>query len=307
MNTTTFRRILFFFAFSTPFLLVSNLPEALTYPLSGGGAQTSDKQARADEIIAKVRKATYGEIDVASVKRLSIGSKTRHQRANDVQDTGESVLDLEMPDKMLVRSTRDLTDLGQVNTCKVLNGDQSWSDLKTSSSKIPVIRTGGKSSNDDRAKHLQAMRREQAIALMRLALPPARSFPLTYAFAGEAKATDGEAYVIDVTGPDAFSARLFVDKTKFRIIMAALPDTGGDVRMTPGRGPERLPRAGAKITLRFYDFKPESGVTLPHRIKYEQADRIVTEYELKNFQLNPEFPPDHFDVHKWSGAKTGKR
>ena len=293
MSARIFRRTFFFFPLPTLFLLMS-----LTCSLSSSAAQAPDKQALADGIIAKVRKATYGEIDVGGIKRLSTRWKTRHQRANGIQDTGESVCDLEMPDKMFASSTRDFSGLGQGTTYKLLNGGQSWSDVKTSGSDIRVIRAGGKPSNDYQAKQLQGMRKEQAVVLMRLALPSAPSFPLTYTFAGEAKANDGQAYVIDVTGPSAFSARLFIDKNTSHIIMITLPESGGVVRTTSSGVSEQLSKGSGEMKFRFYDFRSESGVVLPHLMTYEHDGRIVTEYELNNFKLNPEFAPDHFDPPK---------
>ncbi len=285
MNARTFRRI--FFTLSTCFLLV-----LLTFSFLGRAAQTSDEEARARMIIAQLRKVTYGQIGAENVKGLTLIWKTRHQRLNGDQDTGEIICDLSLPNKMLTKATQTFSGRAQAVTTRLLNGDQSLSDLNTS-----IARAGGTPSNDQ-AKQLQGIRREQAIVLMRLALPPSPDFPLIYKYVGEAKADDGQADVIDVKGPNAFSARLYIDKTSSRILMMTLPDQGGNVRLDSKGKREPLSNMSGEMKFRFSDYRPERGVMLPHLMTYEHRGRIVSEYEFKSFQLNPLFEPDHFDPRK---------
>lgn len=299
MNVRIFHHL--FLVSSITFLLA-----LLTYSLSIQAARKSDEAARAQSVIAQMRKATFGEIGLENVKGVSLSWKTRHQRLDGAQDTGEEICDLLLPNKMFTRISRVLSgNQGQTVAYRLLNGEQSWSDVDMSSSGIPIVRAGGRPSSDDQAKQLQAIRREQALQLLRLALPPSPDFPLTLAYAGEARATDGQADMIDVKGPNDFSARLFIDKVTSRLLMLTFPDpsfrlnfNSREVREGKAPLPKGAPPRGAEVKFRFSDYKPESGVMLPHLVTYESNGRIITEYELKDFKLNPAFAPDHFDPGK---------
>lgn len=110
--------------------------------------------------------------------------------------------------------------------------------------------------------------------------------------------------MIDVKGPNDFSARLFIDKATSRLLMLTFPDPGSGSRLiiTPreaGGGKAPLPQDGttrvAELKFRFSEYRLESGVMLPHLVTYEGNGRIITEYGLKDFKLNPLYAPDHFD------------
>ncbi len=289
-----------------PVFSIACLSALLTCSWSIRAAQKPDEATRAQSVITQMRKAVFGEIRPETAKGVSLIWKTRHQRPDGAQDTGEVICDLLLPNKMFSKITRFLSgNQGQTVIYRLLNGGQSWSDVSTSNSGIPIVRAGGRSSGDDQSKQLQAVRREQALHLIRLALPPSPDFPLTYAYAGEAKASDGQADMVDVKGPNDFSVRLFIDKATSRLLMLTFPDPGFSLRLNSrevreGKAP--LPKgvspSGAEAKYRFSDYRLESGVMSPHLITYESNGRIVTEYELKDFKLNPVFSPDYFDPGK---------
>lgn len=301
MNVKISHRL--FLVFSIAFL---SAPFIYTLPIQA--VQKSDEAARAQTVIAQMRKSVFGEIKLENVKGLSLSWKARHQTPNGDQHTGEATCDLLLPNKMFTKNTRVLSgNLGQVITYRLLNGEQSRFDVDTSGSEIPIVRSGGSSEGADQVKLLQTARREQAFQLIRLALPPSPDFPLAFAYAGEAQASDGRADMIDVKGPNDFSARLFIDKATSRLLMLTFSERGSGSRLiitsrelSEGKAP--LPKdvtsQGVELKLRFSDYRLESGVMLPHLVTYESNGRIITEYELKDFKLNPVFAPDHFDPGK---------
>lgn len=299
MNVRIFHRV--FFVFSTAFLL-----ELFIYAVSTQAVQNSDGSARAERAIAQMRRAVFGETKLESVKGLSLSWKTLHQRPGGALATGEVICDLFLPDKMLTKNTRTLSsNRGQVTAYRLLNGKQSWSDTTSSNSEIPVVRIGGSPTGNDQVKMLQAIQREQAIQLLRLALPPSSDFPLTFTYAGEAQASDGQADVIDVKGPNDFSARLFIDKASSRLLMMTLPDAGfrlslNSLEVSEGRAalPKDVSSKATEARFRFSEYRSENGVLLPHLITHESDGMIVTEYELRDFKINPVFALDHFDPGK---------
>jgi len=265
--------------------------------------QASDKAMRAQNMVVQMRKAVYGDAKAESIQGISLSWKTRIQRPNGDQDSGETEIDLLLPDKMIKKQMLMLAgNIGQITTYDLLNGERSWSDTYSSSSETPVMKIGG----EDLTKRLQARRKEQARQFLYLMLPPSPDFPLAFTYAGEAEASDGRADVIDVQGPNDFSARLFVDKITSRLLMMTYKE-GILTRLSYKPGSEKIDlgekaRAEAvkwiEAKIRFSDYKPEGSVTLPHLLTYEREGKIVMEQSLKSFRLNPAFPHDHFDPGK---------
>lgn len=274
----------------------------LIFVFSAEATQKIDEKAQAQQIIDKMREAAFGSLQVGNIKGISLVWKNRfYSRLAGTQDTGESNIDLLLPDKMVIREVRDSSgNRGQTTYYQVLNGTQSWKDIRSSSSDILVIRDP---AGDDPIKRLQSIRRDQAFQLIRMMLPPSPDFPLTFSYVGEARASDGQAHVIDVKGPDEFSARLFIDKTTFRLLMMTFTLQGPtsfkiNSRDLKGGIPQNTPIRKIEIKIRYLEYKQVNGVTLPHLVTQEQGGYVVKESELSSFKLNPEFAPDHFNPDK---------
>ncbi len=298
MKVRTFLRSIL--AFSTAFLF---LP--LTYALNNRAVQKSGEKERAQTILAQMKKAVFGGIKPDSVTGLSLTWDVSRSRANGDQDTGQFACDLLLPNKYFTRDTQVVSgSQGQFTIYKLLNGEQSWSDVTTSGGEIQVLTAGGAPTADDQIKQLQTIQREQALQLIRLSLPPSPDFPLTFSYAGEAQASDGRADMIDVRGPNDFSARLFVDKGSSRLILMTYPEPGamlisgssGAAPVGQATSPKDVTRAEAKY--RFSEYREVGGVMMPHLMTYESGGKIRAEYKLKRFELNPNFAPDHFNPSK---------
>ena len=273
--------------------------------MSNKAIQKSGEKERAQKIVAQLRKAVFGEIKPDSVKGLSLIWDVRRSKANGDEDTGQFACDLLLPNKYFTRDMQIVSgSQGQFIIYKLVNGDQSWSDVTTSGGEIPVVTYGGPPTPEDQVKELQNIRREQAFQLIRLALPPSPDFPLTFSYAGEAQARDGSADMIDVRGPNDFSARLFVDKGSSRLILMTYPEPGamlisgssGAAPVGQATSPKDVTRAEAKY--RFSEYREVGGVMMPHLMTYESGGKIRAEYKLKRFELNPNFAPDHFNPSK---------
>lgn len=259
----------------------------------------NDNKVQAQNIINRARKAIYGSLPVQG---LSLTWKNQmYYKLAGKQDSSESNIDLLLPDKFLFKEVRDFSgNSGQMTTFRFLNGNHSWEDIRSSSSEHLVMKSP---VAEDSAKRLQGIRRAQALQLLQLMLPVSSDFPLTFSYSGEAKANDGQAYVINVRGPDAFSAQIFIDKITSRPLMMIYIVQGATGLTINSRD---LKKGGAgnatlsqiEIKIRFLEYKLEDGVTLPHLITQEQNGMITKEAELRKFKLNPNFAPDHFDLNK---------
>jgi|SRR5215470_6161138 len=286
-------------------LVIASLFTLIIFALLVGATRKNDEKAQAQQIIERMRESIFGSLPVGNIKGLSLTwKKRRYFRLAGVQETGETNIDLQLPDKMVIRDLSALPSTGgQTTSYRVLNGTESGADFRSSSGEIRVIRPP---ADDDPVKRLQKVRESQAFQLIRLALPPSPDFPLIFSYAGEAKASDGQANIIDVKGPDEFSARLFIDKSTFHLLMmtftvqgfTTFKMTSRDLKGEKGGIPQNIPVGKIEIKIRCLEYNQVNGVTLPHLVTQEQNGQVTEESELGSFKLNPDFAPDHFDPNK---------
>jgi hypothetical protein len=148
-----------------------------------------------------------------------------------------------------------------------------------------------------------------------------------YAYAGEAESPDGRAHVIDVTGPDSFAVRLFIDQDTHLPLM--LTYKAPQMRMTtstmrgggPGAGAQVQRGAGRELTederrkmqdeieklrsqppemveysLFFDDWRDADGIKFPHAIQRAVAGATDEEWTLSRPRINPKIDPRKFQV-----------
>lgn len=146
-----------------------------------------------------------------------------------------------------------------------------------------------------------------------LAVAPA-AVPVEYAYVGEAKAQDGTADVIEVKGPGNAATRLFIDKATGRMLM--LNYRGKEVQTVrrmgrpPGSAPstpeeaERLRKETAEqlakapdveFYWRFGDYRNVGGLMLPHLITRSAGEKIIEEWAISKYKLNPSLKAGSFE------------
>src|SRR5207247_2731174 len=86
-------------------------------------------------------------------------------------------------------------------------------------------------------------------------------FPVEFSYAGEAKAEDGSADVIEVKGPNGFTARLFLDQKTHQPLMLSYRGVAPRMvvnRMTApaGRRPEEIEKAAKESQTQVLASKP---------------------------------------------------
>ncbi len=138
------------------------------------------------------------------------------------------------------------------------------------------------------------------------------SYPLTFSYVAKAEAPEGKADVLAVTGPDNFSARLFVNAdTHLPILMTWTPPSpagrGAGATPSQARGgapvsPERANGAarggGQESRLFFADYRDVSGLKLPFRLRRAVGSDTVEETTFDNFKINPKIDPKKFEVRR---------
>ncbi|MCA1558932.1 MAG: hypothetical protein LC804_01215 [Acidobacteria bacterium] len=156
------------------------------------------------------------------------------------------------------------------------------------------------------ARMLRTQRQEFArLVLAWLAVAPA-GMPLEFVHAGEAESPDGRADVIDVKGPDNFTAKLFVDtKTHLPLMIAyrAVEPRMRTVTSGPAGNPDQAVRENLQemaapplsdIQLFFSDHRKVDGLTLPFKISRSVDGQPTEEWDVEKIKVNPVIKPDTF-------------
>lgn len=282
---------------------------ALTLIIScvmGATAQERVEHVRAREVLKQARAVLGGEAKVNAVNAFSATFKSRLLMKNGEQRFGEFQVDLSLPDKFAKRETRNLPGgLGQMITTSLLDGEQVWFNVRTTSADVPVVPVASADPAKEQAALLQRLRDEQALYLLQILLTVPASYSVDFTYAGEAEAEDGRADVIDARGAGGFSARLFFDKESHRLLLLSYQEpapqqivmsrdakgtmTARPNMQTPGATPPTV-----EVQWRFSDYRAEEGILVPHLITRGKGGKIDQELELKSFRVNPSFKPDNF-------------
>lgn len=280
--------------------------------------------ARAGEVLKRARAAVGGEEKLRGVQGLTIKGKFRRV-VQEREMSGEREFDLLLPDSFMRTESVALPGMpNSVTTERAVSGGQFWtSGGGRRGGMVFVMRGDGREPTPEekaRAEQEQArqMRAEMARYVLALLLTAPPDFPVEFRYAGEATAADGTAHVIDATGPDGFSARLFLDRQthlplmltyrapKPRVFTMTMRSDGGGNK--GGKTEEELrkeaqermkaegqaPPEEVEMQLRFEDYREAGGLLLPHRITSGADGETTEEFEVKGYTLNPRFKADKF-------------
>jgi hypothetical protein len=153
--------------------------------------------------------------------------------------------------------------------------------------------------------------------LMAIILTAPPSLAVEYKYAGESDVEDMKADVIDLTGPDNFSLRVFFDKSshlplllsyrgpKPRIMTVQRQATSKEDLAKAREEAEKKMQAEAPpaapeevdFYIRLEDHKKVGGLMLPHKLTFLTENEVSEEFEISKYQLNPQFKADRFEKH----------
>jgi hypothetical protein len=329
---------------------------ALAALIAAYGVVCTEAQAQADvkasAVMADVRKALGGEQKLASIKGLSLRADYRREMSagplgagggggatfimmtgpagaapqhGSAQATGKIEIDVDLPDKYL-RSDVGSSGFAMTRT----EGFEAGRPFLEVVGNSPGMRVQADPPAADPTRAKNALKRSNT-ELARLMLGfvggTQPGFPVTYAYGGQAESPDGKAHVVDITGPEDFKARLFVDvethlplmlsfvEPEPRMITRMMTSEGGPRPASGGSGarveltPEQRAeidkqRAAAEATpqkmieyrLFFSDYRNVDGVSLPHKIARGTGSKTTEEWEVTSYKVNPTFKADRFKV-----------
>jgi hypothetical protein len=232
----------------------------------------SQADAKAAAVMADVRKALGGEQTLAAMKGLSIRVDYRREMSagpgggggmtfvmmggggatsGSQQTTGKIEIDLDLPDKYL-RIDVGSAAFGMTRT----DGFDASRPFLEVVPNTPGMRIQIDNPASDPARAKAALKRSQTdLARLYLGLTGGTQpgFPVAYAYGGQAESPDGKADIIDVTGPDDFKARLFVDAETHLPLMLTYMEPESRVVMrtmtrgSGGPGPVVVPGGSAAV------------------------------------------------------------
>lgn len=279
--------------------------------------------ARADEILKQAREAIGGE-RLQKLEALNINGQYRRV-FGDRQMAGDREISIALPNKYLVE---DSMNPGGLSTAMInyrgLNGDRAWSG--SSGGGGMVFRMAGPGGQQLSPEQMEASLRRifqaefmRYVLAMTLAAPASMS--LEYKYAGESDVDGEPADVLDVTGPDNFSARIFFDKKnhlplllsyrgpKPRIVTMSRPAGGAarspeDIKKAREEAEKKMaaehapaPAEEVDFFIRLSDHKKVDGLMLPFKFTFLTASEVSEEFEIAKYQVNPQFKADKFEKH----------
>ncbi len=278
------------------------------------------EDARAQEILRQARAAIGGEELLQKVQGLGIKGEYR-RILGEREMAGDRELSIQFPDKYLVEDAMNPGGLSTaiINT-KGLNGEHAWMGSSGGGGGM-IFRMGGPGGQQATPEQMEAglrrlYRNELTRYLLAIIVTPPPNFAVDYKYAGESDVEETHAEVIEITGPDKFSIRVFFDKQTHLPLL--LSYRGNKPRiMTMTRSPDRSVKAedAAKhakaesdklagepapkpeevdFFIRITDYKKAGGLILPHKLTFLTEAVVSEEFQISKYQVNPQFKPDRF-------------
>jgi hypothetical protein len=299
---------------------------------------------RASQLIAETRKAMGGD-KLASLTSILVTGRTRRVRGDNLVPI-EFEIAIEMPDKYVRKDEvpaeeSDPTSTGfaaaEIIQFPVPPAGRPGGPGGPPAAAPPGGRPGAPAPTPEQLAAQRAARlntAKQDFARLMLGLVPGSldTFPMTFAYAAQAQAPQGNADVIDVRGPGNFTARLFVhSETHLPIMLSWQAPPSGVVLTTPGQPPPRTVAPGAVIVsapappaatapqeekdryakevaglrqkaqttpvehrLYYADYRDADGVKLPTRLRRAIGADTTEETTFDRFRLNTKIDPRKF-------------
>lgn len=273
--------------------------------------------SRAEEVLKQAREAMGGE-RLQKIAGLYINGQYR-RTFGDRQMAGDREISISLPDKYLIEDSMNPGGMSTsiVNT-RGLNGERAWSG--SSGGGGMIIRMGGPGGAQLTPEQMEAAQRRMYQAefsryLLAMILMPPASMQVEFKYAGESDVEDLPADVVDVTGPDRFSVRLFFDKrTHLPLLlsyrgpkprMLTMTRQGGernpdDIKKAREEAEKKMREEGPAVSeevdffIRLTDHKKVDGVMLPHKFTFLTESEVSEEFEISKYQVNPQFKADKF-------------
>jgi hypothetical protein len=248
--------------------------------LSTGHALGQSPADPADIVLAASRQALGGADRLALIRSFVATGRTRQVQGNNLVAI-ELQLAWEAPDKFVRTDEFPAQDREPVTTG--FNGAALIQTGPPARRGAPAARGNpppGRGPGPPPGRPPGAIVKHDVARLMLGLFAGAVSpIPLTFRYAGLAEAPQGQADVLEATGPDAFSARFFVDKATHLPVMVMWE-----------------PAPSMETRLYFADYRTVDGVTWPFRLRRAVGSEPAEETNFDGFRINAKIDPRRFEV-----------
>jgi hypothetical protein len=290
----------------------------------------------ARRILAEVRAALGGEERLANVKTLAVVGERTRVSPDGTSTASEFEWAIEWPNRFMKREEAANVSGRALFRRSGFNGNKVIDDIDAPpmmGGGAGVMRLGpggpvapGQATPEQiaaqQASVLDTQKRDFARLTLGLIAASSSVLPVEFAYAGQAASADGKAHVLDVKGPDGFSAKFFVDTVTHLPLMLSWTDkeplrltVGGGMQMTAGGGAppdpaqiqrdmeERFKAAEAarrtvEYRIIYADYRAVDGVKLPARIQRMIDGLPYEELALERIRVNAKIDPSKFDGGK---------
>ena len=284
--------------------------------LSRAQAPAADAAAT---VLTATRQALGGEQKLAAVKTVLATGRTRQVRGENLVPI-EFEIAMELPERYVRKDEIPAQESGPT-----LSGFNGAELIQFPAPGAPAGRgRDGGAPTPPTPEQMDAARRTRLATVkqdfVRLTLgmfaTSYSSAPLTFSYVAKAEAPEGKADVLAVTGPDNFSARLFVNADTHVPIMMTWTQPAGPQRGRGGPPPGREgppapagpppatasqagpPPAPPESRLFYADYRDVSGLKLPFRLRRALGADTIEETTFDNFKINPKIDPKKFEIKK---------
>jgi hypothetical protein len=278
---------------------------------------------RAQEILKQARHAIGGEEQLQKVQGLQIHGQYRRVFGDRLMG-GDRDISISLPNRYLVE---DAMNAGGLSTALIntrgLNGDKAWSGNSGGGGGM-IFRIAGPGGQQATPEQMEAMQRRIYTAefsryLLAFILTAPPEMAVEYKYAGESEVEDAKADVIDVTGPDKFSVRVFFDQTshlplllsyrgpKPRVVtltrQAGEKGKSEDIKKIRDDAEKKMTSEAPAVPeevdfyIRLTEHKKVGGLMLPHKLTFLTDTEVSEEFEISKYQINPQFKADLFEKH----------
>jgi len=234
----------------------------------------------AGDVLAAAREALGGHERLAAVRSFVATGRTRQVQGNNLVAI-EFQMSWEVPDKYVRTDEFPVQDRGPVTAG--FNGAALIGSPVPARQGAPPGRggplpPGGPGPAGGPGAQLTTMKEDVARLMLGLFAGSISTLPLTFKYAGIAEAPQGQADVLEATGPGAFVARFFVDKATHLPIMVSWQNGTAESR------------------LYFADYRAVDGLRWPFRIRRAAGSEPAEETNFDGFRINVKIDPRRFEA-----------
>jgi hypothetical protein len=287
----------------------------LSTALAQQPAPGANPEAHAQEVLKQARTVIWDETKSKPLQSLSISANRRFTRGGN-QIEVEMALEALLPDKFRQTDIFTLNVGSDFISIRAINGSQVWSDFESTVGTSTVMKKrvadnpagtsgnktkggiramleelGGGAGAPERSDEQSRIQWSFARLLLVWLLTTPPSLPVEFSYAGQAKAQAGiqTADVLNVTGPNNFAARLFINPQTHQVMMLTYKT------VVPGKRAGENSATESEVRWVVSDYRNVDGLHLPHQLVILLDGRPIEEVNVKKVKINPSLKPNRFE------------